>query len=79
MNSATHQILDSALGLPEPDRAALAACLIDSLGETSDAEVRDLWRREIESRLADFDDAAVKKTTWQQLRQRLEARLHEPR
>jgi putative addiction module component (TIGR02574 family) len=67
-----------ALALSEKEQAELAGALLDSL-ETSHSDPDDVevaWRREVAARLAEFDSGAG--VPWQQVRERLWARLREP-
>ena len=69
MNATTHELLESALQLPEHDRADLAASLIESLDESFDADAQTAWAVEVRRRLADLDSGSVKTVPWDQARQ----------
>ena len=69
MNTTTHELLESALQLPEHDRADLAASLIESLDESFDADAQTAWAVEVRRRLADLDSGSVKTVPWDQARQ----------
>jgi putative addiction module component (TIGR02574 family) len=68
MDNATREILDSALRLPEPDRADLAASLIESLDHPFDAESQTAWADEVQRRLTELDSGAVKPIPWDEAR-----------
>ena len=63
--------------LSEEDRAALAGLLIESLEGEPDEDVEAAWAVEIERRVADLDSGRVKTIPWEQVRQRLLARLND--
>ena len=53
MTSATQDLLDAALQLPDHERAEFAAILTDSVGDgTSAAEIDAAWLAEAKQRLA---------------------------
>jgi putative addiction module component (TIGR02574 family) len=53
------QILQSALALPDVDRAAIAESLLTSLDQP-DAVIDESWAAEAEERLAEFDAGRMK-------------------
>jgi putative addiction module component (TIGR02574 family) len=60
-----HQLIDEALRLPESDRAALAAAMIESFDpETADESAAE-WHAEIRRRLDDLDAGAAVPVPWQ--------------
>ncbi len=69
MNTATQEILNTALQLSEKERADLAASLIESLDRPFDSDVQAAWADEIRRRLADLDSGAVKAIPWDEARQ----------
>lgn len=58
-----------ALGLPEGERADLAASLIESLDRPFDADARDAWAEEIRRRVAELDSGAINAIPWDDARQ----------
>jgi putative addiction module component (TIGR02574 family) len=58
-------IENAALQLPEPQRAALAARLIDSLDPTSDSDVESAWAVEIKRRIDEIDQGQVQMVSWE--------------
>lgn len=64
MNAAIQELLETALRLPESDRADLAASLIESLDQPFDADAQDAWAEEIHRRVAELDSGSVKTIPW---------------
>ncbi|HVI00646.1 MAG TPA: addiction module protein [Enhygromyxa sp.] len=53
MTDSTQSILDTAMSLPEDERAELAAILLDSVGDgRSEADIDAAWLAEAKRRLA---------------------------
>ena len=75
MNATTHELLQSALQLPEQDRADLAASLIESLDQSFDAAAQTAWAEEVRRRVADLDSGSVKAVSWDQARQIIAGRV----
>jgi putative addiction module component (TIGR02574 family) len=59
MLTDTQQILQSALALPDVDRAAIVESLLASLDQP-DAVIDESWAAEAEERLAAFDAGRMK-------------------
>ena len=74
MNTATQGILNTALQLPDEERADLAASLIESLDRPFDSDVRAAWAEEIHRRIADLDSGVVKAIPWDEARQMIAGR-----
>lgn len=68
MTSIAIKLLRDALGLPENDRAELAARLIDSLDQQADDDAPSAWNDEIARRIADLDSGSVKPVPWPEAR-----------
>lgn len=68
MSPSAIEILTSALKLPDSDRAALAAQLIESLDQSRDAGAEKAWEAEIARRLVELDSGKVKPVPWAQAR-----------
>jgi putative addiction module component (TIGR02574 family) len=64
MTRPANQLLDEALRLPDPDRAELAARLIESLDPSTDDDADTLWGEEIRQRLDDLDHGRVATIPW---------------
>jgi len=75
MTKQALELLQKALALPEADRAALAGSLLESLDQVVDADAEVAWRDEISRRISDLDSGKAKTVPWEQLRNRLAARL----
>jgi putative addiction module component (TIGR02574 family) len=71
MNSVAKQLYDSALGLPDSERADLAASLIESLDAGADADVAALWDAEIARRVRDLDSGDVTTVPWAEARRQI--------
>jgi putative addiction module component (TIGR02574 family) len=71
MDTTSRELLQTALGLSDRDRAVLAAALIDSLDPASDEDHDALWGEEIARRLSLLDSGAVQTIPWSEARQRI--------
>ena len=60
-----HELIDEALRLPESERAALAAAMIESLDPDALDDSAAEWHAEIRRRLDDLDAAATVPVPWQ--------------
>ena len=68
MIQSAQKLLEDALRLPEGDRAALAARLIESLEEPEDPDALEAWDQEIARRLERLDRGEVKTIPWAEAR-----------
>jgi len=59
MSSETQEILDRALRLPATDKAHIANELLASLDQP-DESIDELWRKEVEDRVAAYKAGALK-------------------
>ena len=66
------QLLAEVLNLPEPERADVAARILESLEGSHDADVDEAWARELERRAAAVDSGEVVTSDWNVLRRRIE-------
>ncbi len=64
MNINAHSLLDQALSLPDGDRAALAASLLQSLDDHVDSDLDAAWDAEIKRRIAEIDNGDVELVPW---------------
>jgi putative addiction module component (TIGR02574 family) len=72
MTPPGESLLEAALRLPEPERADLAARLIDSLDPAhDDAAAEPAWGQEILGRLDDLDQGRVSTVPWPEARRRI--------
>jgi len=69
MNAAVQEVLNTALQLPDRDRADLAASLIESLDQPFDSDSQTAWAEEVHRRLAELDGGTVKPVPWDEARQ----------
>ena len=76
MNTQSQHVLESALALPETERAQIAASLILSLNEKTDEDTDAAWDAEIRRRLASIDDGDVKLVPWVNLMREMHERGH---
>jgi putative addiction module component (TIGR02574 family) len=73
--SIVEDLFAKAVTLPEGDRAALAALLLDSLeDEASDEDVGKAWVAEVQRRMANYRAGNVQTIGWSELRERLHRR-----
>lgn len=72
-------VLKEALTLPEADRAELAGALLESVQPEEEADVETAWRQEVAARVAALDAGEVETIPWEEVRDRLFARLRERR
>jgi putative addiction module component (TIGR02574 family) len=73
--TAAERLLTEALGLPERERADLAARLLESLDEADGRDVDEDWAAEIERRCAAIDAGDAVTSDWNQVRQRIEREI----
>ena len=67
MNTQSQQFLQSALQLPESDRAEIAASLIRSLDNQLDDDADTAWATEIQRRIHSIDRGEVKLIPWDEV------------
>jgi putative addiction module component (TIGR02574 family) len=68
----TKKLLETALELPERQRAEIAVRLLESLDESQDEGVDEAWAREIERRCAALDSGEAVTSDWNEFRSRIE-------
>lgn len=76
MSSESHEILQSALALPETERAGIAASLILSLDSETDDDADAAWAEEIQRRIASVDNGEVKLIPWDEVMLEMRDRGH---
>jgi putative addiction module component (TIGR02574 family) len=76
MNTESQQLLQSALGLPESDRAEIAASLIRSLETVIDDDADATWAAEIQQRLESIDKGEVQFVPWLDVMQEMHRRTN---
>jgi putative addiction module component (TIGR02574 family) len=79
MTAIGNRILQDALSLSEQERSEIAARLIESLDQPSDAEeaaaVEKAWAAEIERRCAELDAGTAGATDWQDVRLHIQTKI----
>ncbi len=75
MTKSAEQLLDEVLRLPDPERAEIAARLIESLEREVDADVDAAWAAEIERRCAALDAGQAVTSDWNDVRRRIEEEI----
>lgn len=79
MERSADAVLRQALSLPEADRADIAGALLQSLEPAEESDIEAAWREEVAARVAALDAGEVETIPWEDLRDRLVARLGERR
>jgi putative addiction module component (TIGR02574 family) len=72
-NDLSQELLTHAMQLPDEQRAALAAALIESLDHDVDEDAEAAWSTEIARRLDEVKSACVTTIPWRQARQMITA------
>jgi len=75
VTKSAEQLLDEVLRLPDPERAEIAARLIESLEREVDADVDAAWATEIERRCAALDAGQAVTSDWNDVRRRIEEEI----
>ncbi len=75
MTQQALELLQKALTLPEEERTALVRSLIESLEEVADQGTELAWDEEISRRITELDSGKAKTVSWDEVRQRISARL----
>jgi putative addiction module component (TIGR02574 family) len=76
MNARVDQLLEAALRLPDDERAAVVAALVDSLDDADDADdaaMGESWRAELHLRREDLRSGRTTASPWAESRARLSA------
>ena len=72
MTNAATTLLEQALSLPEKDRAAIAARLLESLDDGDREGVDAAWAQEIDRRCEALDNGGAVTSDWNEFRARIE-------
>lgn len=75
MSKVLAELKEKAAQLPEPERAALALSLIESLDGRPDEGVEEAWDREISRRIAEIERGEAKLIPADEVFTRLRRRL----
>jgi putative addiction module component (TIGR02574 family) len=73
MNARVDHLLHEALELPDDERSALVAALLDSLEGSADPSISEAWREEVRTRRKALRDGSIQATPWAQAKARLSA------
>ena len=76
MKATVQELLNSALSLPDADRAALAAGLIESLDPRVDENAEVAWDAEIKRRIGELDAGSVATVSWPEARRVIMGQPH---
>lgn len=68
MPSTRQELLDAALGLPEPERGFIVQGLLDSLGPDEASAKDEISIAELDRRLAEFEQGQAGEISWNELR-----------
>ncbi len=69
----SQELLENAMRLPDEQRAALAAALLESLDQGIDEDAEAAWSAEIACRLRQVQSGDVKTVPWSQARKMIGA------
>lgn len=70
MTQAVHQLLESALALPDEEQLQLVAALLAAVDERGLRPFDDSWLAEIQRRSAEYDAGAVQPIPWAEVKER---------
>jgi putative addiction module component (TIGR02574 family) len=76
MDAHAENLLQSALSLPANDRAEIAASLIESLDEETEADVEAAWVDEVKRRLESIDKGEVQLIPAEEVMRSMRERLN---
>jgi putative addiction module component (TIGR02574 family) len=71
MAASKDDIYQTALTLPESERAELIGALLDSLDREVEEGVEEAWRMEIDRRARELESGAVQSIPWDVVKERL--------
>ena len=78
MSSTAKQLFEDAMQLPDNERAALAARLMESLEPDTDQDAQAAWNAEIQRRLEELDNGQVTPAPWSEARKMILGALDGP-
>ena len=80
MSTEASRIIEAALKLPNSERAYVAAVLTDSIGDGSTQEEIDAaWLEEVKRRRDDLDAGRTQAVPWEDVREKLHAKIKRAR
>ena len=71
MAKSARELFEEAMRLDPRERATLIRLLVDSLDAESEEGAEEVWRAEIERRIAELDSGQIQAVSWEELRARL--------
>jgi putative addiction module component (TIGR02574 family) len=71
MAKSARELFEEAMRLDPKERATLMRLLVDSLDAKSEEGAEEVWRAEIERRIAESDSGQIQAVPWEELRARL--------
>jgi putative addiction module component (TIGR02574 family) len=71
MTKSARELFEEAMRLDPKERATLMRLLVDSLDAESEEGAEEVWRAEIERRIAELDSGEIQAVSWEELRARL--------
>lgn len=71
MAKSARELFEEAMRLDPRERATLMRLLVDSLDAESEEGAEEVWRAEIERRIAELDSGQIQAVSWEELRARL--------
>jgi putative addiction module component (TIGR02574 family) len=71
MAKSARELFEEAMRLDPKERATLMRLLVDSLDAESEEGAEEVWRAEIERRIAELDSGQIQAVSWEELRARL--------
>jgi len=71
MAASKDEIYQTALTLPEEERAELIGALLDSLDREVEEGVEEAWRAEIDRRVRELESGVVQSIPWDVVKERL--------
>ncbi len=71
MTKSARELFEEAMRLDPKERATLLRLLVDTLDAESEEGAEEVWRAEIERRIAELDSSEVEAVPWEVLRARL--------
>jgi len=71
MTKSARELFEEAMRLDPKERATLMRLLVDSLDAESEEGAEEVWRAEIEHRIAELDSGQIQAVSWEELRARL--------
>jgi putative addiction module component (TIGR02574 family) len=73
MNARVDHLLHEALELPDEERSALVAALLDSIEGSADPTISEAWRDEVRTRRKALRDGSIQAIPWADAKGRLSA------